>query len=275
MDGTQCNKGHMRKLTVISVCFFASLVGAAFIPTMISGTHSAGEAADERPIIEYRYTESLPGKLMELQDVQERKRCLINTLLPLALKANEKILQQRALIEHMKQRVPWITPEERRILEALAEMYLVKPDTSDHMIDELLSRVDILPASLILAQAAIESGWGTSRFSLEGNNVFGLRTLSAYGMIPKDKDTGQGFSVSVFDDLQSCIDYYIWTINTHPKYEELRRLRSMCPRPYDSFSLAQGLKNYSELGDRYVRKVEELISYNDLQNYDEYRLRLR
>lgn len=275
MDGTQCNKGHMRKLTVISVCFFASLVGAAFIPTMISGTHSAGEAADERPVIEYRYTESLPGKLMELEDVQERKRCLISTLLPLALKANEKILQQRAVIEHMKQRVPWITPEERRILDALAEMYLVKPDTSDQMIDELLSRVDILPASLILAQAAIESGWGTSRFSLEGNNVFGLRTLSAYGMIPKDKDTDQGFSVSVFDDLQSCIDYYIWTINTHPKYEELRRLRSLCPRPYDSFSLAQGLRNYSELGDQYVRKVEELISCNGLKDYDEYRLRLQ
>jgi Bax protein len=272
MDGTQCNKGHMRKLLVISVCLFASMVDAAFIPTMITGIDTARVVPDERPVIEYHYTESLPEKLIELEDVQERKQCLIDTLLPLVLKSNETILQQRAFILGIKQRMPLITVRERRTLESLAEMYMVETGTDEHMIEELLMRVDILPVSLILAQAAIESGWGTSRFCLEGNNVFGLRTLSEYGMDPKERDHEKAFRVSVFNDLQSCIDYYIWTINTNAKYEELRRIRSMSLRPYDSLTLARGLRYYSEMGSEYVKKVEALISYNDLKAFDDYRL---
>ena len=92
---------------------------------------------------------------------------------------------------------------------------------------ELLKRVNVLPVSLILAQAAIESGWGTSRFCLEGNNIFGLRTSSGYGMVPKGRRSEEEFTVSVFNDLQSCIDYYMWNINTNPQYEELRYIRSL------------------------------------------------
>jgi Bax protein len=242
---------------------------------MITGINSARMVPDARPVIEYRYTESLPEQLIEQQGVQERKQCLINTLLPLVLRANDTILQQRSTLEQIKKSMPLITLQQRQTLNTLAEMYLVETDTEGHMIEELLRRVDVLPVSLILAQAAIESGWGTSRFCMKGNNVFGLRTLSEYGMVPKDKDTQKRFSMSVFNDLQSCIDYYIWTINTHPKYEELRRMRSLSLRPYDSLTLAPGLKYYSEMGTEYVTKVEELISYNGLQTYDDYRLRLQ
>lgn len=272
MDGTQCKKSHMRKLLVISVCFFASLVGAAFIPTMITGIDIPHMVPDARPVIEYRYTERLSEQLLALEDVQERKQCLIDTLLPLVLKANERILLQREVIEGLRQRMPLITMQDMRTLERLAEMYMVETDTDEHMIEELLKRIDVLPVSLILAQAAIESGWGTSRFCLEGNNVFGLRTLSGCGLAPKEKDSAKGISLSVFNDLQSCIDYYIWTINTHPKYEELRCMRSMSMKPYDSLALSRGLKYYSEMGSEYVKRVEDLISYNSLKTYDDYRL---
>ena len=165
-----------------------------------------------------------------------------------------------------------ISQEEKENLLDLANMYNVAAGSAEEIVQELLKRVDMLPVSLILAQAAIESGWGTSRFSLEGNNIFGMRTPTGYGMIPSRRAANETFAVSEFNDLQSCIDYYLWTINTNPQYEELRHIRSLTEGPYDAFALAQGLRNYSEQGGEYVRKVEKLISYNALKDYDEYRL---
>jgi Bax protein len=269
------DKGHMKKLIVISVCFMASLVGAAFIPVMISGVNTTPSSQpDKRPIIEYYCMKKLPVQLLELDDVDKRKQCLIDTLLPLILKSNESIIQQRATVEKLKMSLPWLTPEDRRTMYALAETYMVERGPDDQMIRELLKRVDVLPVSLILAQAAIETGWGSSRFGFEGNNVFGLRSLTSCGIVPKDRDRKETYSVSVFNDLQSCIDYYMWTINTHPKYDELRRIRSMSLRPLDSIALSRGLKYYSEMGGAYVKRVEEIISYNGLQSYDDYRLHL-
>lgn len=273
MDGTRCNKGQMRELTVISVCFIAALIGAAFIPAkMITGMGMQNARHVESPAIEYQYTASLSDQFTRTHDVQERKQLLIEILLPLALHSNEKVARQRLVVEQLKQKLPYLSPDDIDALNALARMYLVEAPSHEKMIQELLLRVNVLPVSLVLAQAAIESGWGTSRFSIEGNNIFGLRTDSGFGMVPRARGGGERFAVSVFEDLQSCIDYYIWTINTNPHYAELRYIRSQGRYPYDSYSLAQGLENYSELGQDYVRKVEQLISYNALKGYDEYRL---
>jgi Bax protein len=273
MDGTQSNKGQLRKLTVISVCLLASLIGAALIPTtMNTGMSTARAMPDHSPAIEYQYTASMLDRLALIDDVQERKQYLIEILLPLVLRANERILQQRLVIETLKNKLPNLTPSEKQILISYSTMYLVESNSYERMARELLKRVNVLPVSLIIAQAAIESGWGTSRFCLQGNNIFGLRTTSRYGMAPKDRRDVEDFTLSVFDDLQSCIDYYIWNINTNPQYEQLRYIRSLSQPPYDSFALAQGLRNYSEMGTEYVRRVELLISYNALKSYDGYRL---
>lgn len=273
MDGTQSNKGQMRKLTVLSVCFIASLIGAALIPAkMITGMSTIPAVPDQDMTIHYQYTASLPERLGQIQDAQERKQCLIEILLPLALKANETILKQRLLIEEFRRKQTNLTNEEKKTLAALADLYMVEPGSTGEMIQELLRRADVLPVSLILAQAAIESGWGTSRFSLEGNNIFGLRTPTGIGMIPVSRSASESHAVSEFDDLQSCIDYYLWNINTNPQYEELRHIRSLTDGPYDAYALAQGLRNYSEQGGEYIRKVEKLISCNALKYYDDYRL---
>ena len=273
MDGTQSNKGQLRRLTVISVCFFASLIGAALIPTrMNTGTGAPRAVPDQSPSIEYQYTASMPDQLAQIDDVQERKQYLIEILLPLVLRANGAIRNQRLVIEHIRQRLPYLTSQEKETLISFARVYLVESNSYEMMVQELLKRVNVLPVSLIIAQAAIESGWGTSRFCIKGNNIFGLRTPSGYGMVPKERDSDKEFTVSVFDDLQSCIDYYMWNINTNPQYEELRYIRSLSQPPYDSFALAQGLRNYSQMGIEYVRRVELLISYNTLKSYDDYRL---
>ncbi len=273
MDGTQSKKGQTRKLTVISVCFFASLIGAALIPTtMVTGRSTPPAVPVQSPAIEYQYTASLQDRLAQIDDVQERKQSLIRILLPLVLHANERVSQQRMIIEELRQRLPYLTPLEEQTLIAFSRMYLVDGDSNEEMVAELLKRVNVLPVSLILAQAAIESGWGTSRFSLEGNNIFGLRTSSNYGMIPRERPAEEKFTVSVFRDIQSCIDYYMWNINTNPQYEQLRYIRSLSRPPYDSYALAQGLRNYSEMGLEYVRRVELLIGFNELKSYDRYRL---
>ena len=222
--------------------------------------------------VAYTQTQSIPEEFMDIKDVRERKQYLIDILLPLVLKANSTVSRQRRSLEHIKKTSLWLTRKEEHLIQELAEEYRVEPGDYKIMVEELLKRVDILPVSLVLAQAAIESGWGTSRFAREGNNLFGLRSLSGRGMVPKERDQGQVFKVSRFKDLQSSIDYYLWTINTHPMYEELRQIRSTSPYPYDPSVIAQGLRNYSEAGDEYVQMIIWLIEYNNLQEYDSYTL---
>ncbi len=273
MDSTQSNKGQMRKLTVVLVCFLASLIGSALIPTtMVTGRSTLHTVPAQSPGIEYQYTASLQNQLAQIDDVQERKQSLIRILLPLVLRANETIRRQRMVVEQLRLNLPYLTPLEKQTLISLSQMYLVESNSYEEMIQELLKRVNVLPVSLILAQAAIESGWGTSRFCIEGNNIFGLRTPSGYGILPKGRSSEEGVTLSVFNDLQSCINYYMWNINTNPQYKELRYIRSLSQPPYDSFALAQGLRKYSVMGIEYVRRVELLISYNALKGYDDYRL---
>jgi Bax protein len=220
--------------------------------------------------VDYTHSTSLPKEFMEIQDLDQRKRVLIETLLPLVLKANEEIIAERAELLRIKETSFYLTMKERRFIEDLAVHY--KVDQSDYrtMLDELIIRVDVLPASLVLAQAAIESGWGTSRFALEGNNIFGIRNSRGLGMVPRERGSESSFALSTFDNLQSCIKFYIWNINTHPEYEHLRKIRTQGCVPYNPIDLAQGLNTYSEMGYAYVGKVVDTIEHYNLQSYDTY-----
>lgn len=257
------------KNTDIVLAVLVITVALVVMPGMVA-EHSPPENALS---VEYIQTPSLPETFFEIQDVPKRKQCLIDILLPLVLKANSKVLQMRRSLEHIKNTPLWLTEKEKRLIEKLAEEYRVEPGSYKDMVDELLIRVDVLPASLMLAQAAVESGWGTSRFVREGNNLFGLRSLSGYGMVPKERSQGKSFKVSRFKDLQASIDFYLWTINTHKKYEELRKIRSTSPYPYDPVVIAEGLRHYSEKGDEYVETIVNLMDYNNLRQYDFYTLR--
>lgn len=243
-------------------------VALVVLPGMVPERSSARYTAS----IAYTHTQSIPQDFPDIRDVRARKQYLIDILLPLVLKANSKVAYVRTSLERIKKTSFWFSRKEKYLIEGLAKKYRVETGDYKTMVDELLMRVDVLPVSLVLSQAAIESGWGTSRFVLEGNNLFGLRTLSGDGMVPKERDQGKVFKVSRFKDLQSSIDYYLWTINTHPKYEELRQIRSTNSYPYDPALLAKGLRHYSQIGEEYVQMIIWLIEYNNLQEYDSYRL---
>jgi Bax protein len=220
--------------------------------------------------VDYSQSTSHPKELMEIQDLDQQKRVLIETILPLVHKENEEIILQRAELLRIKKTSFYLTMNERRFIEDLAVHYKVSKSDYRTMLDELIVRVDVLPASLVLAQAAIESGWGTSRFALEGNNIFGIRNSRGMGMIPRERESEGSFALSTFDNLQSCIRFYLWNINTHPEYEHLRKIRTRGCFPYNPIELAQGLSTYSESGYAYVGKVVETIEHYNLQTFDRY-----
>lgn len=229
------------------------------------------EKMDSGHVLTYSYISSLPEEICSVGD-EQRKKLLVEALLPLVLKANARVLVQRKMLEEIAADLPVLNRYQEETLEALARMYRVEGLSREEAVRELLVRVDVLPPSLVLAQAAVESGWGTSRFSLEGNNIFGLRTPTGNGMVPQRRPPQETYAVSRFEDLQSCIDYYLWNINTNPLYENLRYLRSLSEPPYNPMLLAQGLLWYSEKGQEYVITLQKVMAANSLLAYDSYRL---
>jgi len=163
---------------------------------------------------------------------------------------------------------------ERRWILQLAEHYdLDTSALSDREIaNELYLRVDKVPVSLALAQAANESAWGTSRFARQGNNIFGQWCYEeGCGLVPRSRLSGATHEVKKFDSIQESVNAYINNINTHPSYSYLRELRARMRdqnRPLDPLRLAMGLGSYSQRGDNYVDEVQNLIMQNQLTERD-------
>lgn len=258
-----------KKIGLVMPAFMGIITAAVLIPAKSPDFVQE----DAHCFMDYAAKPSAPEVSVKIEDGNERKTMLIEMLLPLVLKANEEITAQRAELLRIRKTSFYLTLKEMRFIEDLAVFYKVEAEDHREMIDELLLKVDVLPTSLVIAQAAIESGWGTSRFALKGNNVFGIRNGSGRGMIPKERRPEDTFAISTFDDLQTCINFYIWNINTRHEYEHLRQIRAKGSSPYDSLELAKGLHLYSETGYAYVDKVKNLIMQNNLQAYDSCRLR--
>ena len=163
---------------------------------------------------------------------------------------------------------------ERAWVFRLARRYRIEVEnySEKEIVDELLLRVDVLPVSLALAQAANESAWGTSRFALEGNNIFGQWCYEqGCGIVPARRQAGAIHEVRSFVSVEDAIESYFLNINSHPSYSYLRDLRSrMRARGLrlDSMSLAIGLGRYSERGDSYVDEVQKIIIQNGLRKRD-------
>jgi len=140
------------------------------------------------------------------------------------------------------------------------------------IVDELLLRVDVIPASLVLAQAANESAWGTSRFALEGNNIFGQWCFEeGCGIIPNRRVKGARHEVKSFDTIEAAIEGYFLNINTHALYADFRQERARLRRlgrNLDPILLARGLDRYSQRGENYIDEVQTLIQQNDLRERD-------
>jgi len=217
---------------------------------------------------------SFPGDLAQLPSATDRKRVFIQALLPLVLTANERILAERSRVKALRAVLAADRPLGARNEAWLARMY-DRYGTDD--IDELLRRVDIVPPSLAIAQAAEESGWGTSRFAREGNALFGQRTYRPQraGIVPQARAEGERFTVRAYGQLLDAVRAYKGNLNTHAAYDEFRRRRAAlraAGRPVDGSRLAAALSRYSARGADYVASIRRIIRVNRLDQLDRARL---
>ncbi|MDG2420872.1 MAG: glucosaminidase domain-containing protein [Gammaproteobacteria bacterium] len=210
-------------------------------------------------------------------DVETKKRSFFDYTQGFIVAEINSILALRAelaMIADSVDQVAVLNPENEKKLIAVAIEYRVDYEglSKKETLEELMLRVDFIPASLVLAQAANESAWGVSRFAVEGNNIFGQWCYEkGCGIVPARREAGAKHEVKIFDTVQSSIKAYFLNINTHDSYSYLRDLRAkMRDRglKLDPMSLAIGLGRYSERGDSYVDEIQRIIIQNDLRKRD-------
>jgi len=209
-----------------------------------------------------------------------KKRIFFRALAPLALRANELIQEDRArALEAIEaQRAGRALDEQQQLwLGELAVRYKVLDDAAAQLepaaLDELLIRVDSVPLSLVLSQAAEESGWGTSRFAAEGNALFGQWTWSGEGIKPKEQRGGKGdYRIAAFETPLLSVSAYMDNLNTHPTYAKLRAMRAEMRSKGERLSgwrLAEALDRYSERGAEYVDSLHGIMRVNQLDPADD------
>jgi uncharacterized FlgJ-related protein len=205
-----------------------------------------------------------------------KKVKFIQTLLPLIAYQNEKILIQRKNIldiQYLLETKRTLTNKNIKYINELAEKYNLR-SKNKHKIDlinELLISVNIIPNSIVLAQAANESGWGTSRFAKEYNALFGQYTYDANdGVIPNKRDEGKKHLIKNFSSFEKSVESYFRNINSHDAYEKFRQIRSRI-HPKDLRSniklLTHALEVYAE-DKSYVETINLIIDSNKLNQFD-------
>jgi Bax protein len=209
-----------------------------------------------------------------ISDVNERKEAFFNYLRPAIDSLNSERQEERERLLAIRDEVAsGESPGffDKRRLRDWSERYDVnyEPDDLASTIDELLLHLDQIPESMVLAQAAMESAWGTSRFAVDGKNFFGQWCYSAgCGLIPSRRESGASHEVRVFNSAEASVRSYFRNINSHAAYEELRDMRSASRRAGRGLSghrLVEGLESYSQRGQAYIDELKSVISFNDLE----------
>lgn len=217
-----------------------------------------------------------PPDFQAISDIAARKAAFYDYLLPMIHKANDEVLKERAwLVQVAKTLAATRTISDANLveLERVEARYLRKrPEgTVVERVRTMLGRVDVVPASLVLAQAAKESGWGTSRFATQGNNFFGIWCFSeGCGLTPLGRAEGRDHEVATFATVEEGVRYYIRNINTHAAYKELRSMRAQARTRNERLrgvQMAEGLVRYSERGADYVKEIQTMIHYNQLARF--------
>jgi Bax protein len=224
------------------------------------------------------FVKAMPKDIGKVPSTARRKAVFIKTMLPLVLRTNEELRAIRAKVLALTAREAKgqaMTPVERTWLAAQYDRFGVSRNDSRG----LLLRVDVIPPSLAVAQGAEESGWGSSRFALEGQALFGQRTHSnAPGLVPVNRAAGARFKIKSFGHLLEGVRSYAQNLNTHPAYARFRAVRAQMraeaggTHGLDAYRLVDALKNYSERGADYLKTIKSIIRVNDLRALDGARL---
>ena len=212
----------------------------------------------------------LPKEIKSIGNTKKRKDMFIKIVLPLIVKENNKIrVDRKRLFTILNKNSN--TDIEKKWLEKKYKQYGVRKND----LSTLKIRMDEIPVSLAIAQAAKETGWGTSRFALKGNALFGQWTWSGDGLKPKNADEGKDHKVMKFHSLRLSVRAYLRNLNTHSTYKNLRKVRTELRnqnRSLDSLILSKYLDKYAETGSQYIEVLQKIIEQNNLKDFDEARL---
>ena len=212
----------------------------------------------------------LPQEIKMIEDTKKRKEFFIQIVLPLVLKENNNIRVDRKTLFNIINKSNNTNTEKKWLERKYRQYGIASKDLST-----LKIRMDEIPVSLAIAQAAKETGWGTSRFAQEGNALFGQWTWSGEGLKPQDAEEGEGHKVMKFNILQASVRAYQRNLNTHSTYKDFRKARAEfrdLGKPLDSIHLSKYLNKYAETGDKYVQVLQKIIEQNKLKDFDDAKL---
>ncbi|GHC18363.1 hypothetical protein GCM10010082_07190 [Kushneria pakistanensis] len=192
----------------------------------------------------------------------DRKIAFFNLMIPLIEKANDEIQNDREWLSHMREQKRWTADSRKRLTEICKDYGLSCKNEKDVNWSRLFARVDTVPIQLVLIQAVEESGWGTSRFAREGNNLFGMR---CFGSNCGLEQTGTGSGYQSFATVYDGIEAYMRNLNTHRAYGHLRERRAALRdkgKNVNALALIPSLQNYSIRGDAYLAALQSLLNTN-------------
>ena len=212
-----------------------------------------------------------PNDFKNIYSSSLRKELFIKVALPLIVKENENLISQNLKIEKLKNKFDSINRREALWLRKKMEEY----EVTSNNIGELLMKIDAIPVSIALSQAAVESGWGSSRFASEGNALFGQYVWgNTKGIIPEERSEDEIYKIKSFKNLKSSVSSYMKNLNSNFHYDEFRLNRYVMRKngiALDGIYLSEFLYNYSTEMD-YPEKIKKIIQSNDLDDFDEVKI---
>ncbi len=242
------------------------------IMLLVAGCDQAGKSpvintSKKKVII---YNSEIPN-FADIKDVHKKKQSFFNFMRPIIELENASVLKNRERLlglhdKHLEKTA--LSSDDLAWLDRLRKKYKVKQtsDDPDYFWDDLLRRVDIMPMELALIQAAMESGWGTSRFALAGNNIFGQWCFTrGCGIVPDGRDKDAKHEVRKFGSVKESVRSYIHNLNTNKAYNGFRELRFE-QRKLDidpsGYGLVSEMPKYSERGEEYIEEIRSMILTN-------------
>jgi len=220
----------------------------------------------------YAFKPGFPPSYYKIRDAKLKKARFVNTLLPKIKKAERQILSDRAFIQNFFNKYLFTyslkaRSDTQRLIK-ISKKYRIQ-----QMYNELeyLQKIDAIPVSLVLAQSAVESAWGDSRFAKEGNNLFGEWTWGKKGMIPEGRDENATHRLRIFENLDDSISRYMLNLNRHRSYKDFRLLRAQKRKSHQAFTgfdAATKMTNYSQMREVYNRLLANVIKGNNFSAYE-------
>ena len=245
-------------------------LSAATIEELFKSTNYSLKDVRKNKLVKPISLTLLPNEIKKIENIKKRKEFFIQIILPLVIKENNNIkLDRKKLFSILNKNKN--TKADKAWLKSKFKQYgVINKDLST-----LKIRMDEVPVSMAIAQAAKETGWGTSRFAQEGNALFGQWTWSGEGIRPSAADNDSTHKVRKFNVLQASVRAYLRNLNTHSSYKNFRSARAELrdeEQKLDSMILSEHLDKYAETGKEYVRVLQQIIKQNNLTDFDDAKL---